>query len=270
MTKQLQFGLIAEGNSRHSQVLQLPRLADDLGPVKSSAFGVARKLSNFLRAGYAVSEYEELQSASVILLRVPDSTLPRIIGELCSAGLPFANFSVVLCESWLTIEALAPLRNVGANVATLMSVPTASRNWYLVEGEPPAVRHVKRFIEHNHARVLEIRAGGKPLYFAAELLATALPMPLLLAAQQALREGGISGNAVNALSEEMIHEMLRGFLKGARMIWGGPLNECSPELAARHLDTLRQAAPELAEIVDAHLPHAQRVMAKYRPDRESA
>ena len=161
MTKQLQFGLIAEGNSRHSQVLQLPRLAEDLGPVKSSAFGVARKLSNFLRAGYAVSEYEELQSASVILLRVPDSTLPRIISELCSAGLPFANFSIVLCESWLTIEALAPLRNAGANVATLMSVPTAGRNWYLVEGEAPAVRRWFR-----EGKALGVRPSGRKLRVA--------------------------------------------------------------------------------------------------------
>ena len=269
MTKQLQFGLIAEGNSRHSQVLQLPGLADDLGPVKSSAFGVARKLSNFLRAGYAVAEYEDLQNASVILLRVPDDALPRILNELCSAGLAFSKFSFILCESWLTTDALAPLRKAGATVATLMAIPTADHKWFIVEGEAPAVRHVKRFIEHSNARVLEIHPGAKSLYFAAELLAIALPMPLLLASQQALRASGLAGNFVTTISEEMTHEMLRGFLKGARMIWGGPLNECSPELAAAHLDSLRNSAPELAEIIDAHLPYAQRVMAKYRPDRDS-
>lgn len=270
MTKQLQFGLIAEGDSRHSQVLRLPRLAEDLGPVKSSSFGNARKLSNFLRAGYAVSEYDELQAARLILLRVPDATLSRIIDELYAAGLVLSNFSFVLCESWLTTEALAPLRQAGASVATLVSVPTQERNWFLMEGQQTALRPLRHFIDRNDARALEIRPSTKHLYFAAELLATALPMPLLLASQQALRGTGLASHNLNTISEEMFQEMFRGFLKGARMIWGGPLNECSPELAAAHLAALRSSHPEIAEMIERHLPYAQEVMAKYRAPAETS
>ncbi len=73
MKKHLQLGLIAEGNSTNSAVLRLPKIADELGPVKSVTLRVARRLSNFLRAGYAVSEYKDLDAARVVLLRVPDS-----------------------------------------------------------------------------------------------------------------------------------------------------------------------------------------------------
>ena len=269
MTKPLQFGLVAEGESRHSEVLRLPRLADDLGPVKSSSFGAARKLSNYLHAGYAVSEYDELQGARVILLRVPDDALPRIIQELCSAGLVLPNFSFVLCESWLTTEALAPLRQAGGTVATLISIPTEERNWFLMEGQQTAIRHLRPFIERNDARALEIRPGTKHLCFAAELLATALPMPQLIASQQALRGTGLASHNLTIISEEMIQEMFRGFLKGARMTWGGPLNECSPELAAAHLQALRLSHPEIAEIIEQHLPYAQQFMSKYRAEAEA-
>lgn len=264
MTKQLQFGLVAEGETRLSEVLRLPNLAEDLGPVKSNSFGTARKLCNFLRAGYAVGEYEELQAARLVLLRVPDDAVPRVVQEVASAGLVFANFSFVLCESWLSLDVLAPLRDVGATVATLMSVPTESRRWFLIEGQPLAVFHARRFIERNDARLLEIRPGTKPFYFAAELLATTLPMPLLLAAQQALRATGITSHNLTTISGEMIQEMLRGLSKGARMIWGGPLTKCSPETAEAHLEALRASNPGIAEMIDRHLPYAREVMAKYR------
>jgi predicted short-subunit dehydrogenase-like oxidoreductase (DUF2520 family) len=269
MMKQLQFGLVAEGDSRHSEVLRLPRLAEDLGPVKSSSFGTARKLSNFLRAGYAVSEYDELQAARVILLRVPDAALPRIMDDLYAAGLVLSNFSFVLCESWLTSEALAPLRQAGATVATLVSVPTQERNWFLMEGQQAAIRPLRQLIDRNDARALEIRLGTKHLYFAAELLATALPIPLLIASQQALRGTGLTSRNLTTISGEMIQEMFRGLLKGARMTWGGPLNECSPELAEAHLAVLRSSHPEIAEMIDRHLPYAQEVMAKYRAQAET-
>jgi predicted short-subunit dehydrogenase-like oxidoreductase (DUF2520 family) len=266
MTKPLPFGLIAEGETRFSHVLQLPRLGDTLGPVKSGSRAQAVRLCNFLRAGYAVSEYEELQKANAILIRVPDDSLPRVFTEVRRAGLPLSKVSFILCESWLSSDALDPLREAGATVATLMSVPSAEHRWFIVEGEGPAVRHVKRFIEQNGARVLEIATGAKPLYFAAELMAITLPLPLLLAAQQALRAAGITGNAVGTLSEQMGQEMFGSLIKGARMIWGSPLSDCPPEVAAAHLESLRQTHPDLAEIIDGVLPHAQRVMMKYRPE----
>lgn len=268
MTKQLPFGLVAEGDSRYSEILRLPNLSEDLGPVKSSSFGSARRLCNFLRAGYAVNEYDELQAARVILLRVADEVLPRVVQELVSAGLVLSNFSFVLCESWMTTDALAPLRDAGAAVATVMNIPTERRNWFIMEGQAMAIFHLRRFIERNDARAVEIRPGTKSLYFAAELLVQALPVPLLIAAQQAFRASGITSKNLAIISGEMIQEMVRGLLKGARTIWGGPLAHASPETAAAHLETLRSSNPDIAGIIDYYLPYAQRVMANYRHSSE--
>jgi predicted short-subunit dehydrogenase-like oxidoreductase (DUF2520 family) len=270
MTKPLRFGLIAEGDSRFSHLLRLPNISEDLGPVKSSSLAIASKLSNFLRAGYAVSEYDDLQAARVILVRVPDSTLPRIIDELYAAGLALSNYSFILCESWHTTEALRPLRQAGAAVATVVNVPADQRRWFLIEGDQIAVRQLRQFIDKTGARALEIRAGTKHLYFAAELLATALPMPTLIAAQQALRGTGLATHNLKTISEEMIQEMFRGFLRGAKMIWGGPLNECSPELAATHLEAVRESNPEIAAVIDAYLPYAREYMSRHRASAEDA
>ncbi len=264
MKKQVQLGLVVEGNSATSSVLQLPKLNEELGPIKSAAFRVARRLSNMLRAGYAVADYEELQAARLILLRVPDSVVPRIVSELCASELVFKGLSFVLCESWLNASALEPLRLRGASVATLLGFPSTHAQWFAVEGQLPAVRQTRRFLENNEARTAEIRPDTKELYFAAELLATALPMPLLLAAQQALRASGLSGHHLSAVLEEMVHKLFRDFLKGARVNWGGPLNEVSVEAAEAFFEALRSSRPDIANIVDEQLPRARARMLKWR------
>ena len=51
MKKRLQAGLIVEGNSTNSTVLRLPKIPEELGPIKSRALRVARRLSNLIEGG---------------------------------------------------------------------------------------------------------------------------------------------------------------------------------------------------------------------------
>ncbi len=264
MKKQLQLGLVVEGNSTKSAILRLPKLAEELGPVKSTALRVARRLSHMLRGGYAVSDYEELQAARLILLRIPDAAVPRVVEELGASELVFKDLCFVLCESWLTTESLEPLRMRGASIGTILNMPSTNQHWFVVEGDISAVRQVRRFIERNDARVFEIREGCKQLYFAAELLATGLTTPLFLVAQQALREGGICGNHLTVMLDEMAQKTFRDLLKGSRANFSGALEECSPAATKAHLDALRANQPDIAEVCGrtARMGAAQAVEAK--------
>lgn len=258
MKKQLQLGLVAEGNFTKSAILRLPKLPEELGPIKSTALRVARRLSHMLRGGYAVADYEELQAARLILLRVPDAVVPRVVEELGASELVLGDLCFVLCESWLSSNVLEPLKKAGASVATVLTVPSNNYAWFVVEGDTVAVRQLRRFVEHSEARAFELRGGCKQLYFAAELLATHLATPLFLSAQQALREGGITGNHLTAIVEEMAQKTFKDLLRGARTNRVGPLIECSPATAKEHLDALRENQPHLAEIVNEQLAWARR------------
>lgn len=264
MKRQPQLGLVAEGSSSNSNLLRLPKLGEELGPVKSRVLRVARRLSNMLRAGYAVSEYEELQAARLILLHVPDREVPRIVEELCASELVLKELAFALDESWLMMDALEPLRARGAAVATLVCVPTMHRDSFIVEGDAAAARQLRRFLERNEARALEIRPGTKPLYFAAELLAASLPVPLFAAAQEALRASGISGNNLSTLMDQMVQKMFRDFLKGSRVAWGGPLNQCSLETAGTYFEALSRCHPEIADTICGHLDWARDRMQRHK------
>lgn len=270
MRKQLPLGLVLEGNSTSSMVLRLPTVGAELGPVKSAVIRVARRSSNFLKAGYPVAKYEELQAAGLIFVRAPDAAVPRLVEELCQAKLIFKDLSFVLCESWLNSDVLRPLADRGATVATIVSVPSVKDKWFVVEGQLTAVRQIRRFMERNEARTFEILPGTKPLYFAAALLTTALPVPLFFNAQKALRASGISGHQLYGLLDEMAKDMFRSFVNGARMTWGGPLTECSEETANAYLSALREKHPQIGEAVDEQLAWARRKLPKQRYTVERA
>ncbi len=268
MKKQLQLGLLIEGNSTESAILHLPKLAEELGPVKSTVLRVARRVSNMLKAGYAVADYEELQAASLILLRAPDASVPRVVDELCSSELIFKDLSFVLCESWLPVDELSALAGKGASVATLINLPTYQGSWFAVDGQAKAVRQIRQFLERNEVRSSEILPDSKHLLFASEILASALPMPLLVTAQQALRASGISGKVLSALLEQMTQRMVQDFLKGARAFWGGPLTESSEETSRMYLDQLRRSHPAMAALIEEHLPSGSQIMQAHRQGTE--
>ena len=253
MKKQAQLGLIVEGKAASSALLRLPTIAQELGPVKSASMRVARRFSNLLHAGYPVDDYEELQAARLILLRVPDATVSRVVEELSSSDLLFRKLAFGLCETWLPTDVLEPLRQRGSAVATLVSVPTVRHNWFAVEGQTSAVRQIRRLLDRNDMYSTEIHAESKALLFGAELLATVLPLSLFAAAQEALRCSGISGKPLSALIEEMGLKMLRDFAKGTRLLWGGPLAQCSLETANSYFENLRRSHPRLAKALDEHI-----------------
>ncbi len=262
MKKQLRVGLVVEGNATASPVLRLSCLAEELGPVKSSGLQVARRVSNFLRAGYGITDYQDLECAALILLRLPDAEVPRIVGELCETGLPFREMTFVLCETWLPADVLIPLKRCGAKIASLLNVGPLAHNYFVVEGDRAAARKTKRLLERGGVRAIELRAGTKPLYFAANLLSTAIPIPVLQLAQRALRDTGLERNDLTILMSEWSELLEQRVQKGGRGTWGGPLAECSADVANEHFRQLTVQDPNLAATLQQWLELAQRQMSK--------
>ena len=252
--KKLQAGLVIEGNLTSSVLLRLPVITAELGPIKSSSLQVSRRVSNFLKGGYAVKSWDDLANARTILIRVPDTAIERVVEELAEAALNWNEHTFVLCETWAPTEMLEPLKAKGATIASIVALPSGQERLFAVEGDLHAVRQTRRLIERSDTRALELRSGSKHLLFAASVLCAAIPIPVLLMAQQALREGGVSGNELSGAIEGMSNEMLAGFFKGARTTWGGPLADSIEPSQTAHWRRLGVTHPEFAvrikELVD--------------------
>ncbi len=253
MNQQLQLGLIIEGNATHSEILRLPSIVQELGPVKSSSIRVARRHSNQIRAGYPIADYQELHTASLILMKLADTSVPRVVDELCASDLPLGNLGFALCETWLQTRALEPLVQRGANVATILKLPSLSTARFAVEGQMKAVRQVRRLLARNGARSVELSPDHKHLIFATELLAMTLPISMLGSARQLLRESGLSGNVLWDVLDQMARKMILEFSRTSRLEVTGPLAECPSETAKLHLEALARTQPSIASMLRQHL-----------------
>jgi predicted short-subunit dehydrogenase-like oxidoreductase (DUF2520 family) len=244
--KRLELGLIVEGNSTSSAILRLPSVGAQLGPVKAGSLQVARRVSNFLRSGYGVNTYEELAGSRIILIRVPDASVPKVVTELCESDLDLSQFGFVLCETWMQTEALQPLKQRGAAIASLVGASETRKKIFAVEGDTALVRQIRRIVERSDAQTIELRAGAKHLLFTATVLLTSIPVPVFLCAQQALRESGLSGNQLATLLGELAASTLAGFLRGSKGLWSGSLPGCAPETSLFYMARLNASSPALA------------------------
>jgi predicted short-subunit dehydrogenase-like oxidoreductase (DUF2520 family) len=253
-------GLIVEGNVTKSVILRYPGLAEHIGPIKASVFSVAQRVSKFIRAGVAVSSYESFAECEMILIRIPDAAVERVVKEIVASQLNVSGICFVLCESWLPTSVLAPLQERGALVATLLGIPAESAHWFAVEGEYAALKRTKRLLNDMDASVVELKPGSKHLYVAASAFAETLPRALFASAQKALRACGLSGNHLYAVMEEMAQSMFRDISRGARAGWTGPLMDCPEEIASDYLTRLRSTRPDMAVLLSDQLKLAEPFM----------
>ncbi len=258
-----QVGLIVEGNSTHSILLRLSGIAEEIGPIKATTKRVARRVSNFLRAGRAVENYEDLENCDLILMRLPDAQVRRVVAELTSSQLNLSGISFVLCETWLSSDVLRPLVEQKATIATTVAIPSSSRNWFAIEGQYTATKRVTRLLEMCESHAVELKAGTKHLYFAANILTETLPRALFTAGQRALRECGLNGNHLYVVLEEIAQCMIRDMTRGSRAGWSGAISDCPEEIAEKHLLKLRERTPELASFISEQM----RLAAPYTPPR---
>lgn len=253
-------GLIVEGNTTHAAIFRLEKLAEILGPIKSTVPSTARRFSNSMRGGYPVADYEGLKDANIIFIRVPDGSISRVVAEMAESKLDLHQVSVVLCETWQGVESLSALRQRGAYTATLMQLAVGRRDWFVADGDSKAARLARRLLESKGCKVTELSAKGKHFLFAAQVLLSALPVPLFVGGQQALRESGFSGNLLVNVLEQMLARSVKDMMLGAKGRWGGPLLECSEVVAESHLAALSELRPELGAFTKLQLTMARTMM----------
>ena len=222
MKNRQRVGLIAAGNVVTSLIASLPKLRDELGPVKATSFRLASRISNSLGGGRPVPDFEEFNKCSLVLISVPDGTVSSTIAELAAANVAWRRKSIVLCHPWRDSSSLDALAATGAAVASLSAIP-GFENHYLAEGDRLATLELRRLADVPGYRMLLLARGAKPFYTAALLCTEGLLLPLLAAADQCLKHAGVPASLADGLLERWVEKTSRAYQKGRRKSWSGPL-----------------------------------------------
>jgi predicted short-subunit dehydrogenase-like oxidoreductase (DUF2520 family) len=256
MKKVQSVGLIGTGSLTDSPLTRFWWLSERLGPVKSATYRVASRIANMLQAGHPVKDYAEFESCVLILVCVPEETVPQVVSEMTSSGISWEGKAVVLCSMWLDSGELGELSARGAAVGSIAPIPGFDDERYLVEGDPLAIRQAKSLVEYRERRVVAIERPLKPFFLAALTCTGTLLFALLHVASESLHHAGIPPGLSAALLERQITRTLRSLLKGGRRAYA------EPRELPRQLRALSAASPELAHYFEQNCRLATRLMKK--------
>jgi predicted short-subunit dehydrogenase-like oxidoreductase (DUF2520 family) len=241
------FAVAGGGRVSGSFVARLPDLASALGPVAAQSYRLASRIVNSIGAGRAVPAYRDLNGSTLILICVPVQGVASIVSALAEA-LECQGKIILLCEAGADSRNLAPLREQGAAVGSLQSIPGFDGKRFVVEGDTIATREAKRLIRQLGGRVEEISTAKIAEYAAGLSFGTSLFTPLLEASLQCLQDAGMTKNSAMKIIEGLFQNSLRGYLYAGKRSWSGPLAAGDHAAVRYEIEALAASRPVLARL----------------------
>jgi predicted short-subunit dehydrogenase-like oxidoreductase (DUF2520 family) len=242
-------GLVCNGSTTRSFLARLPPLLARLGPVKASAFRIARQISHSLHAGQAVSHYSALEPCPMIWFAIPDSSLDRTLRDFV-AQTPLDEPMVVLCESARASSVPAPLAGIGARVVWLHPVPESRERLFVAEGHPATLRVLQRLLAEDGRKLIELKPGGRPLFFAGIYFASTLLIAWFAGAIESLRASGLTRAEAAAVVENVGTRTLRRYAKSGDRGWNRKIAMVLRHVLEQDLEPMRRINPQLADLYE--------------------
>jgi hypothetical protein len=247
-------GLVCAGSIGQSFLGRMPALLHQIGPIKTPTFRMSRKVTNILRSGHAASHYSALEFCQLILVWMPETRLDRVLRELVARTpirqAPFSENMVVLCGCVRDSLASSALEGTGARVATLNPIPDSSERIFVAEGHPATLRRLRALLMENQRKLIVLKPGTKPLFFAGVHAGAPLLLPWIAAGMTCLRTAGFSRSEAANVAEIVGRRTLRKYAKAGAKAWNPTI---AAELAAaldHGVPYIRARDPELADLYE--------------------
>jgi len=242
-------GLVCTGGVARSFLARLPSVLGRLGPVKASSFRIARQITHSLRAGQAASHNSVLESCPMVCFSVPDSSLDRALRDF-AAQAAIRRTLIVLCESSRDSGAHGALKASNARVASLHPIPESGEAMFVAEGHPEAIRVLRCLLAEDGRKLIALKCGAKPLFFAGVHLASPLLLPWIAAAVESMRASGLTRAEAVAVGEHLGGRTLHSYAKAGARAWSRKTAANLRRALERDLEALRRHHPRLPELYE--------------------
>jgi len=224
------------------------------------------------RAGIAVrlagrdDAVDACRESEAALLCVPDGEIAYACGAIAAAAPPLRF--VGHTSGATALDRLAPVRAAGAELFSLHPLQTIPDGKTELAGAPCAVAGSSDSAVEL-ARELATRLGMRPFevpekrraaYHAAAAMASNLLVALEESAAELLDRAGVDPPARELLAPLVLRTAANWAERGPDALTG-PIARGDAETIERHLEALREAAPELLPVYEALTERAQAVAA---------
>ena len=250
--------IVGPGNLGSALALNLSRAGYAIGflvvrPGKQLA-RATEKLARQLKARVVALATTPLDS-DLVWITVPDDAIAAVAAQLANTQ-EWKGMTVFHSSGALTSDALLPLRERGAKVASVhpvmtfvrQSVPGLEDVPFGVEGDVAAVRLARILVGDLGGTAYSIKAENKVLYHAFGAFASPMLIALMTALEQVGKAAGIKASDLRVIAAPLLTQTLSNYLEhGAAAAFSGPLVRGDVATVRRHLDALRKA-PEARDV----------------------
>ena len=240
------WGLVAAGSAGGSFLSHYPLLKKRLGPVGSTSYRLAVRISNALRAGTAVRDLAAFADADVVAICVPGGGARRMAHMLGEAGLEWRGRILLLCQCGVYSGELPEFRQWGAAVASINPLDTVAGR-YILEGDAVALAEARSVVRAMKGKAIEVEPARVELLEAAVTLSGSLFTPLIETMAESFRQAGLAGPAAVELAHALLTESLRTFMRAGRKSWSGPVPRADRTRVTRQYEALVRAKPLMGE-----------------------
>ncbi len=234
----------------------------ELRDVLARSLESARLAAGFIGGGEAVGSWPELQPADVYLIASSDDAIALCASELAATGL--VNSKTVVCHmsGALQSSVLQPVRDLGAQAASLhpvksfadprVSVSDFAGTWCGIEGDPGAVELLGEAFAAIGARMFDLDPGSKTIYHAGSVLVCNYLTALMEAGLRAYEKGGVPRDIAMQVMEPLVRGTVDNVFRfGTVQALTGPIARGDAAVVSRQLDALEGWDGELAQIYRA-------------------
>lgn len=187
------------------------------------------------------------ETGALIFIAVPDDQIPVVARQL--AGLPifWKDTSVVHCSGALFSDALTPVGNKGAKVASMHPIQTFKRGdgadrfrdiFISLEGDSVLIKGLQQLVRLGGANPITVDKVQKRAVHLAAVMASNYLVTLQYAADEFLADMGVSDGF--RLTEPLVKQTLDNIShKGVNNALSGPIERGDLETVKKHLALLQ-------------------------------
>lgn len=235
-----QIALMAAGRMTESWIARADYLGRQIRYIYSIDVRFATRWSRSLKTGSPAETWRGLEECDALFVRVPDERLDDVLHSLRRSMIQARGRHLILCDSTFNSKALDLLRPFGFRVASLTWLDGFEDRRFLAEGDPAALKFLRRIFHTNHRRLHEVSTPSRELFLAALDLAH-LTFPLLAASHELLRRVDVSAEQALQITERIAMRNSRGFAKAGKKGWNGPAFQGSIDEVAKRVAKVRQS-----------------------------
>jgi predicted short-subunit dehydrogenase-like oxidoreductase (DUF2520 family) len=230
--------------------------------VLNSSWESGLRAVDFIGAGRAAEDYDQLERADLVMISAPDDAIPACCEQLCRTGVLRSGTIVFHCSGSLPSTVLEPARRHNAWIASAhpvksfaepqVAVKTFAGTFCALEGDPQACEVLRDALHSCGAVPFSVAPESKTIYHAATVFVCNYLAALMEVGLRCFEKAGVPRETAMKVAEPLVRETVENLVKlGPILALTGPIARGDVSVVTRQTEALGEWDPHLRGLYKA-------------------